>query len=111
LAGEGNTGAAIALAQSIQEQAGAILLAAPKTNDLVAQWLGNTIELMQKGLEMVVAALRQRADLVEIQYIIEELSGADIGEPEMYSEQVGYLRERGLPEIARALDEADECFA
>ena len=112
LAGEGNTGAAIALAQRIQEQGGAILHAAPKTNDLVAQWLGNTIELMQKGLEMVVAALRQRADPVEIQYIIEELSGADIGEPQIYSEQIGYLRERSPTAMALTEDgglDACEC--
>ena len=111
LAGEGHTQEAIVLAQSVRERARTILQAAPKNNDLVAQWLGNTVELMQKGLEMVVAALRQRADLVEIQYIVEKLSGADIAEPEIYSEQIGYLRELGLPQTAAALDEADECFA
>lgn len=95
---------------SIQERVGAILQKAPKTNDLVAQWLGNTMDLMRKRLDMVVAALRQRADLVEIQYIIEELSGADVSEPEIYSEQIGYLRERGLPKMALAADEeASSC--
>jgi hypothetical protein len=59
---------------------------------------------MQKGLEMAVAALRQRADLVEIQYIIEELSGANIAEPEIYSEQIGCLRERGSAEMALTED-------
>ena len=110
LAGDGHVQEAIALAQGIRERAGVILQMAPKTNDLVAQWLGNTIDLMRKGLETVVGALRQRADLVEIQYIIEELSGADIAEPEIYLEQVGYLRERGFPEVALTADEEpDAC--
>jgi len=76
----------------------------------VAQWLGNTVGLMQKGLNLVVAALRQHADLVEIQYLIEELSGADVAEPEIYSEQVGYLRERGLPAMALAGGEKLDAF-
>jgi ribonuclease HI len=105
LASDGETDAALALARGIQQRAGVILQLAPKTNDLVTQWLGNTIGLMQKGLDLLVAALRQRADLVEIQYLIEELSGADIAEPEIYSEQIGYLRERGLPGMALAVGE------
>jgi ribonuclease HI len=111
MAVDGDIDAAIALAQSIQQRAGAILELAPKTNDLVAQWLGNTIGLMQKGLDLVVAALRQREDVVEIQYIIEELSGPDSGESEIYSQQIGHLRERGLPETVLALGEEDNCFA
>jgi ribonuclease HI len=70
MASDGDNDAAIALAQNIQQRAGTILQAAPKSNDLVAQWLGNTLGLMQKGLDLIVAALRQGADLVEIQYII-----------------------------------------
>ena len=111
MAVDGDIDAAIALAQSIQQRAGTILELAPKTNDLVAQWLGNTIGLMQKGLDLVVAALRQREDVVEIQYIIEELSGPDSGESEIYSQQIGHLRERGLPETVLALGEEDDCFA
>lgn len=111
MAVDGDIDAAIALAQSIQQRAGAILELAPKTNDLVAQWLGNTIGLMQKGLDLVVAALRQREDVVEIQYIIEELSGPDSGESEIFSQQIGHLRERGLPETVLALGEEDDCFA
>ena len=111
MAVDGDIDAAIGLAQSIQQRAGAILELAPKTNDLVAQWLGNTIGLMQKGLDLVVAALRQREDVVEIQYIIEELSGPDSGESEIYSQQIGHLRERGLPETVLALGEEDNCFA
>jgi ribonuclease HI len=111
MAVDGDIDAAIALAQSIQQRAGAILDLAPKTNDLVAQWLGNTIGLMQKGLDLVMAALRQREDVVEIQYIIEELSGPDSGESEIYSQQIGHLRERGLPETVLALGEEDDCFA
>ena len=111
MAVDGDIDAAIGLAQSIQQRAGAILELAPKTNDLVAQWLGNTIGLMQKGLDLVVAALRQREDVVEIQYIIEELSGPDSGESEIYSQQIGHLRERGLPETVLALGEEDDCFA
>ena len=67
MASDGDNDAAIALAQSIQQRAGTILQAAPKSNDLVAQWLGNTLGLMQKGLDLIVAALRQGAGLVEIQ--------------------------------------------
>jgi ribonuclease HI len=111
MAVDGDIDAAIALAQSIQQRAGAILELAPKTNDLVAQWLGNTIGLMQKGLDLVVAALRQREDVVEIQYIIEELSGPDSGESEIFSQQIGHLRERGLPETVLELGEEDNCFA
>ena len=111
MAVDGDIDAAIALAQSIQQRAGAILELAPKSNDLVAQWLGNTIGLMQKGLDLVVAALRQREDVVEIQYIIEELSGPDSGESEIYSQQIGHLRERGLPETVLELGEEDNCFA
>jgi ribonuclease HI len=111
MAVDGDIDAAIGLAQSIQQRAGAILELAPKTNDLVAQWLGNTIGLMQKGLDLVVAALRQREDVVEIQYIIEELSGPDSGESEIFSQQIGHLRERGLPETVLALGEEDDCFA
>ena len=111
MASDGDNDAAIALAQNIQQRAGTILQAAPKSNDLVAQWLGNTLGLMQKGLDLIVAALRQGADLVEIQYIIEELSGPDSGESEIYSQQIGHLRERDLPETVLAVDEEDECFA
>ena len=111
MAVDGDIDAAIGLAQSIQQRAGAILELAPKTNDLVAQWLGNTIGLMQKGLDLVVAALRQREDVVEIQYIIEELSGPDSGESEIFSQQIGHLRERGLPETVLALGEEEDCFA
>jgi len=111
MASDGDNDTAIALAQSIQQRAGTILQEAPKGNDLVAQWLGNTLGLMQKGLDLIVAALRQGADLVEIQYIIEELSGPDTGESEIYSQQIGHLRERALPETVLALGEEDECFA
>jgi ribonuclease HI len=111
MASDGDNDAAIALARSIQQRAGTILQAAPKSNDLVAQWLGNTLGLMQKGLDLIVAALRQGADLVEIQYIIEELSGPDNGESEIYSQQIGHLRERDLPETVLALGEEDDCFA
>ena len=111
MASDGDNDAAIALAQNIQQRAGTILQAAPKSNDLVAQWLGNTLGLMQKGLDLIVAALRQGADLVEIQYIIEELSGPDTGESEIYSQQIGHLRERALSETVLALGEEDECFA
>jgi hypothetical protein len=111
MASDGDNDAAIDLARSIQQRAGTILQAAPKSNDLVAQWLGNTLGLMQKGLDLIVAALRQGADLVEIQYIIEELSGPDSGESEIYSQQIGHLRERALPETVLALGEEDECFA
>jgi ribonuclease HI len=111
MAVDGDIDAAIALAQSIQQRAGTILELAPKTNDLVAQWLGNTIGLVQKGLDLVVAALRQREDVVEIQYIIEELSGPDSGESEIFSQQIGHLRERGLPETVLELGEEDDCFA
>jgi ribonuclease HI len=111
MASDGDNDEAIALARSIQQRAGTILQAAPKSNDLVAQWLGNTLGLMQKGLDLIVAALRQGAGLVEIQYIIEELSGPDTGESEIYSQQIGHLRERALPETVLALGEEDECFA
>ena len=111
MASDGDNDAAIALAQNIQQRAGTILQAAPKSNDLVAQWLGNTLGLMQKGLDLIVAALRQGADLVEIQYIIEELSGPDSGESEIYSQQIGHLRERALAETVLAPGEEDECFA
>jgi len=111
MASDGDNDAAIALAQNIQQRAGTILQAAPKSNDLVAQWLGNTLGLMQKGLDLIVAALRQGADLVEIQYIIEELSGPDTWESEIYSQQIGHLRERDLPETVLALGEEDDCFA
>jgi ribonuclease HI len=111
MASDGDNDAAIALARSIQQRAGTILQAAPKSNDLVAQWLGNTLGLMQKGLDLIVAALRQGAGLVEIQYIIEELSGPDNGESEIYSQQIGHLRERDLPETVLALGEEDDCFA
>jgi hypothetical protein len=110
LASDGETDAAIALARGIQQRAGVILQPAPKTNDLVTQWLGNTIGLMQKDLDLLVAALRQRADLTEILYLIEELSGTDSAEPEIYSEQIGHLRERGFPEMALAVGEQHDAF-
>ena len=62
MASDGETDAALALARGIQQRAGVILQLAPKTNDLVTQWLGNTIGLMQKGLDLLVAALRQHAE-------------------------------------------------
>ncbi len=111
LASEGDTDGAVTLAESLQQQAGAILRLAPKSNDLVAQWLDNTIGLMQKGLDLITAALRQGADLVEIQYIIEELSGEDGAESEIYSQQIGFLRERNLSEAVSAIGDEDECFA
>ena len=110
LASDGETDAALALARGIQQRAGVILELAPKTNDLVAQWLDNTIGLMRKGLDLVVAALQHRADMVEIQYIIEELSGANVVEPEIYSEQIGCLREQGSTEMALAADEDLDAF-
>ena len=111
LAGEGDTEGAMALAQSLQQQAGAVLRLAPKSNDLVAQWLENTIGLMQKGLDLIMASLQQGADLVEIQYVIEELSGSDGAESEIYSQQIGFLRERSLSEAVSAIGDEDECFA
>ena len=111
LAGEGDTDGAMALAQSLQQQAGAVLRLAPKSNDLVAQWLENTIGLMQKGLDLIMASLQQGADLVEIQYVIEELSGSDGAESEIYSQQIGFLRERNLSEAVSAIGDEDECFA
>ena len=111
LAGEGDTDGAMALAQSLQQQAGAVLRLAPKSNDLVAQWLENTIGLMQKGLDLIMASLQQGADLVEIQYVIEELSGSDGAESEIYSQQIGFLRERNFSEAVSAIGDDEECFA
>jgi hypothetical protein len=111
LASNGHTEAAVGLAQMIRQRAENILALAPKTNDLVAQWLNNTIGLVQQSLDLLANALQTGQDLSEIQYIIEELSGADDGESEIFAEQVGQLRERHFPDCDVAVGEEEEVFA
>ena len=111
LASDGKTEAAVALAQTIRRRAEDILTVAPRTNDLVAQWLNNTIGLVQQSLDLLANALRGGEDLVEIQYIVEELSGADNGQSEMFAEQVGQLRERHFPECEAMIGEEEEVLA
>ncbi len=111
LASDGHSEAAAGLAQAIRQRAADVLASAPRTNDLVAQWLNNTIGLVQQSLNLLTNALQSGQDLSEIQYIIEELSGADNGESEMFAEQVGQLRERYFPECDVTIGEQEEVFA
>lgn len=111
LASDGHTEAAVGLAQTIRQRAENILVLAPRTNDLVTQWLNNTIGLMQQSLDLISNALQSGEGLVEIQYIIEELSGAENGESEMFAEQLGQLRERHFPECDAVFCEEEEALA
>ncbi len=111
LASDGHTEAAVGLTQTIRQRAENILVSAPRTNDLVAQWLNNTIGLMQQSLDLISNALQSGEGLVEIQYIIEELSGAENGESEMFAEQLGQLRERPFPECDAMVCEEEEALA
>lgn len=111
LASDGKTEAAIGLAQAIRQRAETILSLAPRTNDLVAQWLNNTIGLVNQSLSLLANALQTGQDLSEIQYIIEELSGADNGDSEIFAEQVGQLRERHFVDCDAPVGEEEEVFA
>ena len=62
-------------------------------------------------LDLISNALQSGEGLVEIQYIIEELSGAENGESEMFAEQLGQLRERHFPECDAMVCEEEEALA
>lgn len=91
-AADGRKEEAIALSQSIRGKAEAILKSAPKTNDLVAQWVANTVNLVQRSVDQIVESL-QNGDALNVHYIAEELAGEESGESEFYHSQVGILRE------------------
>lgn len=97
-AADGRKEEAIALSQSIRAKAEAILKSAPKTNDLVAQWVANTVNLVQRSVDQIVESL-QNGDALNVHYIAEELAGEESGESEFYLSQVGILREGHHAEI------------
>ncbi len=91
LAREGNSEEAIGLAQELIEEAEMMLQAAPKTNPIVSQWVGNVTALLQESLQVIVDAIRDGNE-VDLQYVVDELSGAEMPESEFYSLQVSELR-------------------
>lgn len=105
LASSGRREAAMSTMQTIRQRAETVLKEAPRTNDLIGQWLDNTLGLIHQSLDLLTEALQSGAGLVEIEYIIKELSRADTGESEIYSEQVGQLRERHFTEADVVADE------
>ncbi len=58
-----------------------MLQAAPKTNPIVSQWVGNVTVLLQKSLQVMVEAIRD-GDEVDLQYVVDELSGPEMPESE-----------------------------
>jgi len=109
LASDGATDAAIDLARSVQQRAENVLAAAPRTNDLVSQWLDNTVGLIRQSLDILMTALREGQDLAEVHYIIEELSGAESSDSEIFTEQVVQLREQ--EGTGHMFDEGDTALA
>jgi len=92
IAGDGRKAEAIALSESIRAKAETILKSAPQSNDLVAQWVANTVNLVQRSVEQIVESLH-KDDALNLQYVVEELAGDEDGESEFYLSQVGMLRE------------------
>lgn len=106
LAVEGRNEEAIALSQTICAKAESILKSAPKTNDLVAQWVANTINLVQRSVDQIVDSLH-RNDAPDLHYVVEELAGEENSESDLYLSQIGMLRE-GYQAKSSASDEGDD---
>lgn len=90
-ANEGDGDEALQLAAKLRTKAAKIFATAPKTNEMVAQWVSNTAAIIEKSIDLIESAI-EKGDAVDLQYIIEELCGAEASESDMFSTQVGALR-------------------
>jgi ribonuclease HI len=106
LAADGRKEQAIALSHSIRGKAETILKSAPKTNDLVAQWVANTVSLVQRSVDQIVDSLHGN-DAPNLQYIVEELAGEENPQSDLYLSQIGMLRE-GYQAESPASDDSNE---
>jgi ribonuclease HI len=89
-ASEGDDQKAVTLAQALKQKALAVFASAPKTNEMVAQWLSNTVEIVEKSVDLVIGAI-ERGDSIDLQYLAEELASAEIKESDLYASQVGCI--------------------
>jgi hypothetical protein len=73
---------------------------------LVAQWVANTINLVQRCVDQIVDSLH-RNDAPDLHYIVEELAGEENPESDLYLSQIGMLRE-GYQAESSASDDCGE---
>jgi len=84
LANKGDREEAIHLARDIHDQVTGIFEAAPKTNEMVAQWVNSASEIVNKTISLIIQAI-EKGDKIDFQYLVEEISGADIGDSTLFS--------------------------
>jgi ribonuclease HI len=89
---DGNTEEAKGVAREILEQADRIFATGPKTNEMGVMWLTNTRILIRQSIDLIMDALN-RHDVIDFQYIIEELSGAEATGSEIYASQANAVCE------------------
>lgn len=84
---DGDKHGAFKLAREIREKAAAMLQAVPKGNEIVAQWVQTTGDLIDRTVDLIVKAIAA-GDKVDLQYLFEELSGADVSGPGVFDSLV-----------------------
>lgn len=84
LANEGDREEAIHLARDIKGRVTGIFEAAPKANEMVAQWVNSASEIVNKTISLIIQAI-EKGDKIDFQYFVEEISGADIGDATLFT--------------------------
>ncbi len=84
LANDGDREEAIHLARDIQGRVTGIFEAAPKANEMVAQWVNSASEIVNKTISLIIQAI-EKGDKIDFQYFVEEISGADIGDATLFT--------------------------
>lgn len=105
---DGKKTEAIQLAGQIREKATDILENAPAGNAMVAQWVQNTVAIVQKCVDEIVQAIESGKEL-DLQYLVEEMAGMEAGGGEVFGAQVEQMRSSwDTPPEAAAEDECGE---
>lgn len=108
LAKEGQQAAAVKLSQEVLQRAETILSSAPKTNDLVAQWVNNTMHLIRQSVAHILESV-QAQDAVNVQYVVEELSGIEETGNGLYDLQLSCLNDgQDLRDRTADIDEIED---
>lgn len=105
----GQTQEALAHIQRVMQQAEKVLMGAPKSNDLVVQWVTNTVELIRQTLVPLLNAVQER-DIPTIQYYIDEMSGSRTDSSGEGFFEVQMATEASTPTLEEYVESIEEEF-
>lgn len=87
----GERSAATDLAREIEEKSVQLLEDAPKSNEILAMWMKNTIGIIQKAIPEMIKAI-ESGNEIDLDYYLEEMAGKDDTGDQYHGNVVDSLR-------------------